>query len=33
MQLDNDDIHRAGLYGCEAHGMGRREVKRKRHLD
>ena len=33
VQLDNGDIRLAELRWYEAHCIGRREVKRKRHLD
>ena len=33
IQLDNGDIRLAELHWYEAHGIGRREVKRKRYLD
>jgi len=33
IQLDNGDIRLAELHRYEAHGIGRREMKRKRYLD
>ena len=33
IQLDNGDIRLAELHWYEAHGIGRREVRRKRYLD
>ena len=33
IQLDNGDIRLAELHWYEAHGIGHREVKRKRYLD
>ena len=33
IQLDNGDIRLAELHWYEAHGIGRREIKRKRYLD
>jgi len=33
IQLDNGDIRFAELHWYEAHGIGRRELKRKRYLD
>ena len=33
VQLDNGDIRLAELHRYEGHGIGRREVKRKRYLD
>ena len=33
IQLDNGSIRMAELHWYEAHGIGRREVKRKRYLD
>ena len=33
IQLDNGDIRLAELHWYEAHGIGRREMKRKRYLD
>lgn len=31
--MDNGDIRLAELHWYEAHGIGRRELKRKRYLD
>ena len=33
IQLDNGDIRLAELHWYEAHGIGRKEIKRKRYLD
>lgn len=33
VQLDNGDVRLAELHWYEAHGIGRREVKRKCYLD
>ena len=33
IQLENGDIRLAELHWYEAHGTGRREIKRKRYLD
>jgi len=33
IHLDNGDIRLAELHWYEAHGIGRREMKRKRYLD
>ena len=33
IRLRNGRIRRAELHWYEAHGMGRREIKRKRYLD
>jgi len=33
IELDNGDIRLAELHWHEAHGIGRREMKRKRYLD
>ena len=33
IQLENGDIRLAELHWYEAHGIGRRETKRKRYLD
>ena len=33
IQLDNGDIRLAELHWYEAHGIGRREIKRKGYLD
>lgn len=33
VQLENGDIRLAELHWYEAHGIGRREIKRKRYLD
>ena len=33
IQLDNGDIRVAELHWYEAHGVGRKEIKRKRYLD
>lgn len=33
IQLNNGDTRLAELHWYEAHGIGRREVKRKRYLD
>lgn len=33
VRLSNGRIHRAELHWYEAHGIGKREIKRKRYLD
>ena len=33
IRLANGSIHRAELHWYEAHGIGKRELKRKRYLD
>ena len=33
VRLANGSIRRAGLHWYEAHGIGRKEVKRKRYVD
>ena len=33
IRLTNDRIRRAELHWYEAHGIGRKEIKRKRYLD
>ena len=33
IQLDNGEVRVAELHWYEAHGIGRREIKRKRYLD
>ena len=33
IRLQNDKIRRAELHWYEAHGIGRREIKRKQYID